>query len=390
MSASDPRRAALAERIVFEAEGRARGPVVFVCAALHGNETDGLLAAQAVAAAIDPRQLRGKLVVFVGNRGALASGQRYQERDLNRAFSEERFQAWSSGALGASAEDGEQRAILELLAERAPRDGSRAVLLDLHSTSGGGPPFVVFGDTRANRRIGLALGIPAILGLEEAIDGTLLEFLARRGHVAVCVEGGKIGEPQTGALLEAALWVALVAAGALPASAVPDLPAKRAKLRSSAGALPRVLEIRHRHALHPEQSFRMRPGWKGFDRLARGTVLADDHAGEVRSPEDGFLLMPLYQARGDDGFFLAREVRRIWLHVATAFRALRLDRVVPLLPGVARDAEEPETLLVDPRIARWWTVEIFHLLGYRRQRARGALLAFSRRRPGHLPALPIR
>ncbi|MBK9384172.1 MAG: succinylglutamate desuccinylase/aspartoacylase family protein [Planctomycetes bacterium] len=387
---SEPVQERPRERIVFEAEGASDGPVVLVCAALHGNEVDGLLAAEAVADAIDPRQLRGRLVVFVGNRGAHAGGQRYLERDLNRAFTETRGELWRRGELGREAEDGEQREILELLAQRVPSDGTRAVLLDLHSTSGGGPPFAVFGDTRANRRIGLALGIPAILGLEEAIDGTLLEFLARRGHVAVCVEGGKIGEPQTRELLEDALWVALVEAGSLRASAVSGLSAARARLRAAAGELPRVLEIRHRHALRAEQAFRMRPGWKGFDRVARGTALADDAAGAVRSPEDGFLLMPLYQARGDDGFFLAREVRSIWLRVSTALRALRIDRLVPLLPGVTRDAEEPETLLADPRIARWWTVEIFHLLGYRRQRARHALLAFSRRRPGHLPALPLR
>jgi hypothetical protein len=396
----------LADRIVFEAVGAEAGPVVLVCGALHGNEVDGLAAARAVAQAIDPARLRGRLCVFVGNRAAHARGRRYLERDLNRAFTETRGEAWRRGALGDEAEDREQRELLSLLAERVPRDGSRAVLLDLHCTSGGGPPFCVFGDTRANRRVGFALGIPAILGLEEAIDGTLLEFLARRGHIAVCVEGGKIGEARTQRLLEDALWVALVEVGSLRAAEVPRLEEARADLRAAAGELPRVLEIRHRHALRADRLFRMRPGWKGFDPVTRGTLLASESGPggaaelaedaaisspetEVRSPEDGYLLMPLYQPQGDDGYFLARSVRPFWLHVSAVLRALRLDRLVPLLPGVSRDAEEPETLLVEPRIARWWTVEIFHLFGYRRRRARGAQLAFSRRRPAHLPALPI-
>lgn len=396
-----------AERIVLDLVGEQGGPLVLVCGALHGNEVDGLEAARAVARAIDPARLHGRLCVFVGNRTAHALGRRYVERDLNRAFTEERCAAWRRGALDGEAEDREQSEILALLAERVPRDGSRAVLLDLHCTSGGGPPFCVFGDTRANRRLGFALGIPAILGLEEAIDGTLLEFLARRGHIAVCVEGGKIGEARTQRLLEDALWVALVEVGALRAPDVPRLAEARANLRASAGSLPRVLEIRHRHALRASRRFEMRPGWKGFDPVARGTLLASESARdeparsaagdrlaedaleEVRSPEDGYLLMPLYQPQGDDGFFLARTVRPIWLRVSSVLRALRLDQLVPLLPGVTRDAEEAETLLAERSIARWWTVEIFHLFGYRRQRARGTQLAFSRRRPGHLPALPI-
>ena len=41
---------------------------------------------------------------------------------------------------------------------------------------------------------------------------------------------------------------------------------------------------------------------------------------------------------------------------------------------------QPDTLLADPRVARWFVVEVFHLLGFRKESRRGALLAFSRRR----------
>ena len=38
-----------------------------------------------------------------------------------------------------------------------------------------------------------------------------------------------------------------------------------------------------------------------------------------------------------------------------------------------------DTLIVDRHVARWFTVEIFHLLGYRKERSRGDQLLFSRR-----------
>ena len=41
--------------------------------------------------------------------------------------------------------------------------------------------------------------------------------------------------------------------------------------------------------------------------------------------------------------------------------------------------DDIHTILVDPRIARWFVTEIFHLLGFRKERKRGKLLAFTRR-----------
>jgi hypothetical protein len=64
--------------------------------------------------------------------------------------------------------------------------------------------------------------------------------------------------------------------------------------------------------------------------------------------------------------------------------------VVPLLPGVARRSTEPDSFVVDPRVARFQVVNVFHLLGFRHRRARGDVLVFSRRRPGYrgLRSLP--
>jgi hypothetical protein len=76
---------------------------------------------------------------------------------------------------------------------------------------------------------------------------------------------------------------------------------------------------------------------------------------------------------------LVREVKPFWLNVAAGMRQLRLERVLPWLPGIRRHPERPETLIVDPKIARWFVVELFHLLGFRRQRSEGGKLIVSRR-----------
>jgi hypothetical protein len=113
--------------------------------------------------------------------------------------------------------------------------------------------------------------------------------------------------------------------------------------------------------------------------VEQNDVIADDDSGPVRTPRAGMLLMPLYQEQGSDGFFVCRPVRRFWLRVSRALRRLHLHVLLPLLPGVSKDRDRRGTLLVDPKVARLYTVEIFHLFGYRKRRSDGDMLRFSRR-----------
>jgi hypothetical protein len=61
-------------------------------------------------------------------------------------------------------------------------------------------------------------------------------------------------------------------------------------------------------------------------------------------------------------------------------RRARLDWIVRGLPGVTPDEERPGELSVDRRIARWFTVELLHLFGYRWRGREGRRVRFVRRR----------
>ena len=54
-------------------------------------------------------------------------------------------------------------------------------------------------------------------------------------------------------------------------------------------------------------------------------------------------------------------------------------RVLGLLPGVELARADGNVLSVDPRVARFFTNDLFHLLGYRRQEERDERLVFTRR-----------
>jgi succinylglutamate desuccinylase len=370
------------------------GPLTVIVGGLHGNEPAGVLAARRVLRQLGSRRpaLRGRLVALAGNVSALRQSVRFVERDLNRLWTEGEVgplhgsgERASDPPLSASDDRREQVELLALiegeLARLDPKHG--AIFLDLHSTSGGGPPFAIIGDTLHNRRLALALGIPVILGLEETVDGTLLGWLAGRGHTAVGIEGGQNQAPQTVDNHEAAIWVALVASGQLEAHEVPDLAAHRVRLAAAASGTPRIVEIRYRHGLEPDERFEMEPGYANFDSIDEGQLLARSwtSAGsqEVRSRERGVLLMPRYQGQGLDGFFVGRAVRPVWLWLSVWLRRLHASTLLSLLPGVSQPAGEGGPLHVDRRIARWFSVELFHLLGYRKHVAEGRRLVFSRR-----------
>jgi hypothetical protein len=114
--------------------------------------------------------------------------------------------------------------------------------------------------------------------------------------------------------------------------------------------------------------------------VSEGQVVARDARGDVRVDQAGRLLMPLYQEQGQDGFFLIREFRPFWLFVSQLLRRLKVDRVAHWLPGVRRDPGLPDAVVVDKRVARWYALQLFHLLGYRKHEDAGPRLVVGRRR----------
>jgi hypothetical protein len=128
-----------------------------------------------------------------------------------------------------------------------------------------------------------------------------------------------------------------------------------------------------------EDDFVMEPGFRNFHKIRKGELLAEDKDGEIRSQIKGRVLMPLYQRQGNDGFFVVRGFSPVWLWISTLLRSVKAGRAVHLLPGVQHDPKNPDILIVERKVARWYAMEIFHLLGFRRHRIVGDKLIVSRR-----------
>jgi succinylglutamate desuccinylase len=89
---------------------------------------------------------------------------------------------------------------------------------------------------------------------------------------------------------------------------MPGLADARSLLARARGDLPPMIEVVERRAITPDDAFRMEPGFANIQRTPGGTLLAHDARSEIRAPFDGLVLLPLYQAQGNDGFFYGRAL----------------------------------------------------------------------------------
>ncbi len=358
------------------------GPTLICLGGLHGNEPAGVLAIDRVLEQIyrRPEGLAGRFVGIAGNRRALAADCRFLAHDLNRAWkpsSVERLAALP-GPLGDEDEElVELNASLSRIVDEAP---GRIYLLDLHTISGPGPAFAILDDTLQNREVALDFPVPLVLGLEEELGGTLASYMTAQGATVVGFEAGLHDDPGSVDRAAAAIWIALDSCGVFEHESRSEVVAARELLRRQADGLARIVEVRYRHSVDEGESFQMDPGFSSFDPVGAGQEVGTGRNGRVRAPRSGLLLMPLYQEQGNDGFFLASEVRPIWLPVSTAVRRLGVERFLHWLPGVERHPSRRQTFVVDRRYARWSARQLFHLLGFRQEGKAGPRLTMRRRR----------
>ena len=369
------------EHLLGKFIGSESGATLIVVGSVHGNEAGGVGALRKISHRLVAlrEKLRGRVYLLAGNTRALKRGVRFIDSDLNRHWTSENLAKNKSDSSLKLAEDYEQNELLKIFEEILTTAEAEVYTLDLHSTSADGLPFATVGDTMRNRRFAQKFPVTILLGIEEQLDGTMLEYLNNAGAVTLGFEGGQHYSPVTIGNHEALVWLALVNSGILPEEDAPDLEAHRNHL-AKATANPRILEVRHRESVKPEDEFEMNPGFENFDAIRRGQILAKNKNGEIRAVESGLILMPLYQKLGEDGFFIGREIAPFWLRLSAVLRKLKFGNFVRILPGVWRHPTDEESLIVNTRVARFFPLQIFHLLGFRKRRWRENQLIVSRRR----------
>jgi succinylglutamate desuccinylase len=373
---------AAGEHIIGKFVGDDNGPSLVVFGSIHGNEHSGALAMERMIQKLKSveNHLKGRVYLIAGNTRALQKNVRFVDADLNRHWTTENIKRNSPGSHISTnrIEDKEQKELLEIVDEIVSTAREEVYALDLHSTSAESAPFAMIGDTLRNRRFARKFPAIILLGIEEQLDSTILEYVNNLGAVTLGFEAGQHTTKAAVDNQEALIWLALLNSGILEEGQISR--AKYEGILTDAMGTQRIIEIRHRHGIKPSDEFRMELGFENFQPVRKGEILASDLHGLVKAVETGLVLMPLYQSQGDDGFFLGREISSFWLWLSRILRKLKLGNLMAFLPGVARHPEDEDEFIVNTGVARVFPLQIFHLLGFRKRRWRNEKLIVSRRK----------
>lgn len=302
------------DRIIGEINSGNPGPMIIALAGVHGNEPTGIKAIQHVLRKlkISENHFKGSFIGIRGNLEALSKGERFIDEDMNRI--------WFTSILDKirrtpfekikTAERRETKAVLEIIDPIILGDEKegQVIFADLHTFSSENGLFAI--SSRAEKNVDLLskLKVPLIFGIEKALHGTALKYVQNAGNIGFAFEAGMHFSERAEFNATAGLYSLLVASGCLDVSYIPDYKIYDDFLSEQTAGLPEKVEFVYKHIIEEGDEFKMRPGFKNFDKVKKGDWLADDRLGSIEAQTDGYILMPLYQEQGNDGFFIVKEL----------------------------------------------------------------------------------
>lgn len=308
------------ERIIGTYDEKNEGPLLFVFGGMHGNEPSGVLALEEMFRMLEREPntnpdfiFHGRIVGIKGNLAAFKEKKRFIVKDLNRQFTLENIHRIQNTKDGTKldSEDKELRDLLALINEEIEAyNPKKMVFLDLHTTTAFGGIFSIATDDPESQRIAVELHAPVIRKLIDGIQGTTLHYFNKenfgRETVAVTFESGQHDEELSIKRAIAAITNCLRSIGCVSAEVVENR--HDSILIEYSKGLPKIADLLYCHSIIPSDNFKMKEGYKNFQHVKKDEILAFDKTGEIRSKNDGRILMPLYQKQGEDGFFIIETI----------------------------------------------------------------------------------
>lgn len=295
------------------------GPLLIVLGQIHGNEPAGTQAVSRLFEMIDQEthnkpgfRFFGKVLGLRGNLKAITEGQRYVDQDMNRLWKPENLHKWLTE--GVTVPPYEAQECLELYQlvkhEIADYQPTRCFILDIHTTTATGGIFLVPTPHPHSLDISYELHAPIVTGLIEILKGTLATFAQEKQPWGIptdtlVFEAGQHHAPSSISHAISAIVGTMRALDMLEPSDVEHTHDRL--LKEAAQGIPKLTQVVYRHSIQATDRFHMLPGFKNFMPIKLGQELAYDRKGPIYAPMDGYVLMPLYQRQGEDGFFILQK-----------------------------------------------------------------------------------
>ena len=367
-------------RLIGKIEGNPKDPTVVFFSGIHGNEKAGVFALEEVFGKINPEETKGTIYGILGNLKALEANRRYIDQDLNRLWTDQNLETLEKKKK-QSVEEKEQLELLKVLKNIMDSNKGPFYFIDLHTTSSKSAPFITINDAVINRRFSKQFPVPIVLGIEEYLNGPLLSYINSLGYMSLGFESGQHDDVNSITNSVAFIYLSLVFANVVNRENIPDFEKYYKRLQIESKTKTGFFEIIDLHRIGQRESFKMLNSFENFEFVKKNTPLAVSNLKNIESKYNAQVFMPLYQAQGEEGFFIIRKIKPFFLKLSVILRRLRVDGLLVLLPGISWANSEKQILLVNLKTARFLAKPIFHLLGYRnRQLDKAHLKLFNRER----------
>jgi len=249
---------------------------------------------------------------LIGNLKAFKAGQRFLQKDLNRQFSKERLlELKNTSVEDWDTEDREMMDIIKTINEEIKEyQPEKLVVLDLHTTSSFGGIFSICQENDEIINIATALHAPVITGFLKGIKGTTLHYFTKENMgidtSAITFESGQHEEDLSVNRAIAGIICCMREIKSVKNKDVENLHEEI--LITYSESLPKLATLVEHHAISDEDNFKMDPGYINFQRVEKDQVVASDIRGLVKTKNAGRILMPLYQKKGEDGYFIIQDI----------------------------------------------------------------------------------
>ncbi|MCL6293470.1 succinylglutamate desuccinylase/aspartoacylase family protein [Jejuia spongiicola] len=365
-------------RIIGKTEGKTKGATVVFFAGMHGNEKAGVTALQHAFKHIKKKQVKGNIYGLLGNIKALNLNQRYIDEDLNRLWVPSKIETILNNS-NYSNEEQEAIELYYVLQTILKKHKGPFYFIDFHTTSSVSLPFITINDALINRKFSKLFPVPIVLGIEEFLEGPLLSYINQLGYVSLGFEAGQHDLKTSITNCIAFTFLTLNFTGIMEKEHVLNFEKHFEVLKNEAEQIKNVFEVIYQYKIHPNEKFKMINGFKSFQPIKKGTPIATSNNIEILSRYNAKIFMPLYQTKGNDGFFIIKTIKPFYLRLSEFLRSIRFDELLVFLPGISWINNTRGALIVNLRIAKFLAKPFFHLLGYRsKQEGATHLRLFSR------------
>ena len=293
------------DRIIGNYHSGETGKTIILMCGIHGNELSGKKALKKMFNYLENNKIdvRGNIIGIQGNLKAIEKKERYIDIDLNRIWKKNIINEIKKGKIKDQHEYKELKKIHEIIDIIIKKKKKKnIIIIDLHNTSSASGLFSVINNTN-DLKIASAIKIPIITKLFSKVKGSFSQYYNSKNISTIVFEGGAIGDPASIYNHEMGIFRILEKMKIIKKEDVPDFIGKKLTTNNDNN----TYKVKYIHQISENDNFLMKPNVTNFQVIKKGEILGYDNNGDVLSPFDGKILMPLYQEQGNEGFYIIQN-----------------------------------------------------------------------------------